>query len=365
MNAQWYTCALPDFDFDPSVAYDLIAYNDAGRQTFSGLVRYTSAPTLLSVDQCIDRGELYEIAGIGVRCPAGTTITLRGARFPVADAVTVQYDTIAYLSPPVSIALLSPTLINSSTITATLPALDTATAAAVYGAYGSVRAVFTASNINTTTNELGNSLYITSSAPNITSVSSDMCDSVSLLQLTNCRAVASITVVGSNLWQDDDMLLATSVAGVYQGWNFLLSSNSSIQYSSTTNTSLVFTLAYFDADTNIQLRPNVVYTLFLISITSHLLDASNAFRLSLTYNTVGTDSHSSSSGLSSGAIAGIVVAAVVVAALLVLAVVWLVRRHGPGSSPAWSNKSVSEGLQWSTQSAAQSPSDEYKDVEMR
>jgi len=364
-DAQYHYCSLPDFDFDPSTAYDLVAYNDAGKQTLSGLVRYSDAPTIVSIDPCVDRGELYALMGIGVRCPVGTTITLRGARFPAADAVTVQYTANSFSTASANVSLLNPTLVNSSTITATLPALDAATAAAVYGAYGSVRAVFTSSGVTiNTTNALSNSIFMAPDAPIVTSITSTMCDTVSPLQLTNCRAMAAITVMGINLVHHDAVGAFTSLGSEWQGYNYLMASNSSIDFSSdANNNSFVFTLAYFDADTNVHLQPNVVYTTFITTSSSYAWDISNAFRLSLTYSPIGSGNDSSSSGLSSGAIAGIVIAVVVVALVLVLLVVWLMRRSG--ASPSWSTKSASEGLQWSTGSGAQGGSDDYKDVEMR
>jgi len=359
-DAQYHYCPLPDFDFDPSVAYDVVAYNDAGKQTLSGLVRYSDAPTIVSIDECVDRGEFYASIGVGVRCLVGTTITLRGARFPAADAVTVQYTTNSYSA---NVTLLNPNLVNSSTITATLPTLDAASAAAVYGQFGSVRAVFTSAGVNTTTNIVYNRIYIAPDAPSVTSITSTMCDTVSPLQLTNCRAMAAITVMGTNLARNDLQLL-TSLGSELNGYSYLMASNSSIDFGSrTNNNSFVFTLAYFDADTNVQIQPNTVYTTFLVNYRSYLWDVSNAFRLSLTYSPVGTDSGPSSSTLSSGAIAGIVIAVVVVALVLVLLVVWLMRRSG--SSPSWSNKSASETLQWSSRAGAASSSDEYIGVEMR
>lgn len=129
----------------------------------------------------------------------------------------------------------------------------------------------------------------------------------------------------------------------------------------------MFTLSYFDIDTNVALQPDVVYTIYINSNTGDNIYAqSNAFRLSLTYRIPSIASQSSSSStLSSGAVAGIVVAAVVVALVLVLGVVWLVRRQVSGGSSLWSNKFGSEGLRWSTRSTGTSGSDDYKDVELQ
>ena len=354
-------CALPSFAYDPSVAYDVIVRNDAGSVTLSGLVQYTSAPTLISIDPCIDRGDSATTQIIfGVQCPASTTITLRGSRFPAADSVTVQFTAEGWT--PVTVELLTATQLNSTAITATLPALDNITAAAVYGQYGNVQAVFTSADGNTTSNALFNILYLPPNAPSVTSVSSSSCDSVSPLQLTNCRALAVITVVGSNLAVSGSVWLNVYLASAWQGYNYLLPqagrSNAS-WYDSLSNTSLVFTMAYFDADTNVQLQPDVVYTLLIESYSSNFYQVSNAFRLSLTYDSA-TSSTSASSSLSSGAIAGIVIAAVVAAVVLLMVVVWLLRC---GKSSMRSRESAGGCWGRLTQRAADSGSDEYRDVE--
>ena len=214
-GAEYYICELPIFDYDPSVAYDVTIYNDNGKVTLPGLVQYTSAPTLASIDPCIDRGDMAAVWGIGPQCPVGATITLRGARFPAADAVTVQFITGA--SNPMTVTLLAPTLINSTTLTATLPALDNVTAAATYGRYGNVQASFTSLNVTTTSNKLMNYLYMAPNAPSITSVTSTMCDSFSALQLTNCHAMATITVAGSNLALREELDLIVSLGSSFQG----------------------------------------------------------------------------------------------------------------------------------------------------
>ena len=369
-TATFFRCDLPNFDYDPSVAYDVVVYNDAGNATLSGLIQYTSAPTLIGIDACIDRGVGYP-EWLGIRCPAGTTITLRGSRFPSADAVAVQFVT-AYTSALVTVILLGATLLNSSTITATLPALDDAAAAEVYGEYGSVEAVFTTSGLNTTV-ALMTRLYLPLNTPSITSVSSSSCDSVSALHLTNCRALAVITVVGSNLAVDESLWLDVYQDDMPQGQNFLLSqcancyrpgteASNDTWYDSLSNTTLVFTLAYFDADTNVQLQPDVVYTVYTESYNSNFYQVSNAFRLSMTYAAVVPTPSSSSSSLSSGAIAGIVIAAVAAAVLLVLPLVWMLRRFDGLSS--WSSESAREGWRRSTRHAGGTSSDEYKDVEL-
>ena len=352
-------CLLPDFDFDPTVAYDVAVFNDAASLTLGGLVQYSGAPTLLGVDPCIDRGQGYLTTfTTGVQCPVGSTITLHGARFPTtADAVAVQY---AYSYTDTStIALLAPAVVNASTVTAVLPALNSLSAYVVNLVYATVRLSFTTGNVTTTTNTLRNSLYLPPDSPAITSVSSASCDSLSPLQLTNCRAMAVITVTGSNLQLRNGVFFATSTpAGELLAYDFLLPSNSSIV--SLSNTSLVFTLDYFDADTNVQLQPNVVYSNIAIAeagVYDSLLTwrYSNAFYLSLTYDTA--DTNSSSKRLSSGAVAGIVIAAVAVALLLVAAVAWLVRRQ-------LSSKSAGGELQWAMRGGGGSSSDEYKDVEL-
>ena len=397
-TTEYYTASLPTFDYDPSVAYDLVISNDAGNVTFSGEVRYTSAPTLISIDPCIDRGDAV-LQYYGVRCSAGTTITLRGSRFPAADTVTVQF-VPAYPSPPVNVELLAATRINSSTITATLPAFDNAIiAAAVLGAYGSVQIAFTSNKSSNTTNALSTVLYTPPDAPNVTSISSSACDSVSALQLTNCRALAVITVVGSNLAANQ--WLEVYSVNVWQGYNYLLPDGSDSStaasngtwYDSLSNTSLVFTMAYFDADTNVQLQPEVVYTVLLVQSSSYGRDPSNAFRLSLTYAAVvpsppsssssaavtapaaaastaaaaastASSNTLSSSSLSSGAIAGIVIAAAVAAVLLAVVVMWLLRYRVSDSSSSWWSKSAHDGWQQPVRGGADSSSEAYTDVEL-
>ena len=286
----------------------------------------------------------------GVQCLPGTTITLRGAPFPADDAVTVQSAHFAYPGPETTVSLLAVTVVNSSTITATLPELDDVSAAAIYGQYGTVLAVFNTSNVTSTTNVLYQSLYMSPNAPSITSVTSTMCDSVSALQLANCRATATITLAGDNLAHYDSLNLATSVGAELLGYNYLLPElNTTVATSSfhlIANNSLVFSLAYFDADTNTELRPSVVYTLLLLvsSTTTSQWDASNAFRLSLTYSTSDADTTSSSSALSSGAIAGVVLAAVVVALLLALIAVWFVRHPRPAAASSLVEQAGRRGL---------------------
>ena len=346
--------ALPSFAYDPSVAYDLSVFNDAGVVTFSGAVQYTASPTLIGIDDCIDRGDVYNQWGLGVQCPVGTTITLHGSRFPTDTDITVQFDT--WWPSLVSVNLTSPAVVNSSTITATLPALDDAVAAA-YGSLGNIRVLFRSSIGITSTNSLWNGLYSILDAPRITSVTSTMCDSVSALQLTNCHALASITVTGDNLAGREELRLATSVNGVFKGYNYLSPpvDYNSTWFDSSSNTSLVYTLLYFDENTNVQLQPDVVYTMVLFASSIYQSDVSNAFRLSLTYGSASPATGSSK--LSSGALAGIVIAAVVVAALLLSTVGWFVRRR-------WSSKSEGSSVPWSTRGGASSGSEDYKDVEL-
>ena len=259
-----------------------------------------------------------------------------------------------------SVILLNSQLVDSSVITATLPVLDDAKAAEVYGLWWDfLHVLFTTSTGTTSTNSIMPQPYTPLSAPNITSVTSSSCDSVSALQLTNCHALASITITGSNLAAGAQPRLVTSLADGFQGANYLSpqTQGDATWYDSLTNTSLVFTLSYFDADTNVRQQPDVVYTAVLVADSWYGLDASNAFRLSLTYNPVDS-STSSSSKLSSGAIAGIVFAALVVAVLLALIVVWLLRRQ----LPAWSKQSSSEGP---IRSDVERRSDAYKDVELQ
>ena len=121
-----------------------------------------------------------------------------------------------------------------------------------------------------------------------------------------------------------------------------------------TNTTIVFQLAYFDADTNTQLQPDVLYTVFILAAENYVdLAANNAFHLSLAYST--DDTAHSSSTLSSGAVAGIVIAAVVAALMLAIAAAWLVRRQ-------WSNKAPvgGQGMRWSSQVDALSDSEELQ-----
>ena len=352
-RATFIYCTAPVWDYDPATAYDLVLSNEAGiKVTLPGLVQYTSAPTVYGIAPCIDRGEWY-VVGISVaQCPAGSTITLLGSRFPVGGAVTVQY---VLASSGVVDLLLNAVVLNSTAVTATLPASP----AADNRMGGRVKAQFNSNAGSVTSNALFEDLYLSSYAPTITSVSSASCDSLSPLQLTNCRAMAVITVTGSNLQLRNGVFFATSTpAGELLAYDFLLPSNSSIV--SLSNTSLVFTLDYFDADTNVQLQPNVVYSNIAIAeagVYDSLLTwrYSNAFYLSLTYDTA--DTNSSSKRLSSGAVAGIVIAAVAVALLLVAAVAWLVRRQ-------LSSKSAGGGGGWSSHSDAQGSSDEYKDVEL-
>ena len=352
-------CLLPDFDFDPTVAYDVVVSNDAASVTLSGLVQYSGAPTLLGVDPCIDRGQGYLTAfTTGVQCPAGTTITLHGARFPTtADAVSVQY-TVSFAGTSTT-ALLAPAVVNASTVTATLSPLSSASAYVANMVYGTVQVSFTTGNATATTNALRDSLYLPPDSPAIASVSSASCDSLSPLRLANCRALAVITVVGSNLQLREGVFFATSTpAGELLAFDFLLPSNSSIVALS--NTSLVFTLDYFDADTNVQLQPGVVYSnLAIVEAGVHeglyTWRYSNAFYLSLAYGAA--DADSSSERPSSDAVAGIAIAAVAAALLLVAAVVRLVRRR-------LLSKSADGELQRAMRGGEQSSSEDYKDVEL-
>ena len=357
IGASYYFCDLPDFDFDPAVKYDLVAYNDAASRTISGLVQYTSAPTLLSVGTCLDQGDLNQLLALGVQCSAGSTLTLRGSHFPAAGTVSVEF--YSYIQGDnFSVILLTPTVLNSSVITATLPVLDAATTAEVYGQWGFLHILFGSSGSSADSNTMFTNLYRSIRAPSVDSVSSTMCDSVSPLQLTNCRSMATITILGSNLAVTGQQRLSVSSAGVYQGQNYLQPQTqpNTIWYDSLTNTSLVFTLAYFDGDTNTNLQPDVTYTLVVVASSSlgsgYGPDVSNAFRLSLTYNAVGT---ATTGRLASGAIAGIVLAAVVVTLLLAFVVVWMVRRCVSGGWTLW----------WTKHTSAESSSDNYKDVELQ
>ena len=405
-DAGSYWALLPSFDYDPAVAYDLVVYNDGGNVTFIGAVQFISTPTLISIDPCVDRGEEYLTWSVDVQCPVGSTITLRGSLIPAAGAILVQYTVGGGFSPSVTVELVDVTRINSTTVTATLPPLDSDTAAAVYGVEGNLQLVFGSSGNTTTTNTISTRLYLLPSAPSVTYVTSRMCDSVSALQLANCSALASITIAGSNLAPTNALLLATSIGSVSYGFNFLLrqtNESESNWYDTLTNTSLVFTLDYFDADTNVQLQPDVVYTIILVASDFSSGSASNAFRLSLTYtaavvptpapsssgtafvatstapaavtvaaaitapatSTASSSALPSSSQLSSGAIAGIVVAAVVVAVLLVLTVMWLWCYRVSGVSTSWWNKQpADDDAQRSMQGGGASSSDAYTDVEL-
>ena len=352
-------CSLPDFDFDPTVFYDVVVSNDAGRVTLSGLVQYSDAPTLLSVDSCIDRGEAWvqQPNSPGALCPVGTTITIRGSRFPTApDAVDVQFN-MPYARPRLTISLLAPAVLNSTAMTATLPPLNLSAFALNALDFATVRVNFTVGANSTLTPPLYNNLLLPLLSPNITSVTSASCDSLSPLQLANCRAMAAITVAGSNLAVGRTSFVP-SLAGSFLDSNSLLPSNSSLV--AVSNTSLIFQLAYFDADTNTQLQPDVVYTLLAVSAVGLYQEKqySNAFRLSLTYATASTNPSGSHSDMSSGAVAGIVIAVVVVALLLVAAVVWLVRRQKTSGQ-------ASGELQWSMSGGrGQRGSEDYKDLEL-
>ena len=353
--------------YDPSVSYDVLVYNDAGSQTFSGLVQYTAKPLLISVDQCIDRGPLPSPTAPAPLCPAGTTITLRGSRFPVmADTTRVQF---VVDDAAVEVNFTAPTLINSSTITFVLTELDNATAAVVYGATGTLHVLFNAAGVTTATNSVTTSLYLPPNAPNITSVTSSLCVSVLPLLLSNCHATASITIMGTNLNAGVLLYMRTSTPNASLRLNFLASETSSSIWDVYTSTMLVFTLPYFDADTNLRLQPSLVYTVSLTQVNEALGSVqSNAFRLSLTYNgATAAGTAASSSTLSSGAIAGISIAAVVAGVLLFLTAVWLVRGQSCGGCSLWSSKSSSDdGVPWFRRSNTASRSDAYvRDVELQ
>ena len=320
-------------------------------------MQYTSAPTLSSIAPCIDRGEWYAAWGDGAQCSAGTTITLRGSRFPTTGVVSVQYSVPGASSVPIT--LLSPTVLNSTAVTATLP-----DAAAAYGSGGDLVVRFINGSVTNSTNTLMNTLYLWYDAPTITSVSSDMCDSLSPLQLANCRALAAITVTGSH-FNGHFRLTYTTTVGAHSvgdlGEGGLLSSpvaTDTTWYSALSDTSLVLTLDYFDADTNALLLPDVVFTLYLsVADVGRQPAYSNAFRISLSY---GDDAipPDSPSKLSTGAIAGIVVAAAMGALLLAVAAVWLVQRQ-------LLRKSARREQQWTEQGRGQSSSDEWRHVELQ
>ena len=347
-------CRIAAFDYDPSAAYDVVLTSAAGTNTtLSGTVRFTSAPTLSGVEPCIDRGDWYAAWGNGAQCPAGTTITIRGTRFPTAEVVSVTYDPVGGESE--LITLLSPALLNSTALTSTLPAT-----AAAYARGGTLRVRFINGSVINRTNPIFNRLYLPLNAPLITSVSSASCDSLSPLRLANCRALSTITVTGSNLAASRMLSYWTSVGSVSVGEVGFLSSPAAVNaswYSSRTNASLVFVLQYFDADTNAQLQSGVEYTLFLFS-GNGLADAaySNAFRLSLSYGA--SDAASTSGGLSSSAIAGIVVAAVVAALLLAVATVWLVQRQ-------LLRKAAAGEMQWAMHGGGHSSSEQWRNVELQ
>lgn len=361
-------CRLPAFDYDPSVHYDLVVYNDAGRIPFTGLIQYTSQPTLASIDACVDRGDLDTVWYEGAACPVWTTITLRGSRFmPTADSVTVKF--VSGANSNVSLTWSSPTLLNSSAITVTLTPLNNpVAAAAVYGQSGSLTVAFTTGNITTTSNTLASILYAALDQPNITAVTSTGCTSLSPLQLTNCRAMAAITITGNNLapynTYNVQPFMITSALGEYQGNNVLVA-RANDTFSTYSNSTLVFTLLYFDANTEVDLLPDTVYTIYLY--TTGTRKDSNAFRLSLTYGLDDSNASQSAKRLSAGGIAGVVVAAVVVVAVLLAGVVWVVQRRMRGGGGASSSKPAVDGLQWSLQSSGKqsmSSSDDYKDVEL-
>ena len=393
----------PDFHYDPSITYDLVVSNAGGNVTFSGALQYTSAPVLIRVDQCIDRGEQYRsVSGDGgPQCPAGTTITMRGSHFPAAEIVTAQYYRASENSPHFYVDLLNVTRIKSTTIAATMSVLDAANATVVYGAFGHIQVLFESGGRTTYSNMRGNYLYIPANTPSITSVTSSSCDTVSALQLANCHSLAIITIVGSNLTQSDDMVLDTSSTdGAAAGYNFLLPKTDEWRtwYNSLNDTTLVFTLDYFDGDTNVRLQPDVVYTTLLVAGRGGSLP-SNAFRLRLTYaaavvptppssststaasagtatsaaslSAAATSAASytvaSSSTLSTGAVAGVVVAAVTMAALLAVTVVWLLRYRASGRSALWWDETAGEGWQRSMRSGGgggDSSSEAYTDVEL-
>ena len=332
------SCYLPWFNFDPSVAYDVVVYNafGAGNRTLPGAVRYSDRLLQQGLDSCVDRGDWYVGQRFfpGVQCPACTTITLRGANFRTNGNITLRY---------ADVDLINTTIVDDWTITATLyqPNLSSAyDAIQLYGVGRGLTVHEDESSVSYNTR-----LYLPPYAPNISSVSSASCDSLSPLRLANCRSMAVITVTGTNLFNEwdlaesDGLPLPTSLSGGQSlGNNFLLPGGASISFnnSATTNTSLVFQLAYFDADTNTQLQPDVDYVLLIDSQWRpddfHVFDLpSQAFRISLTYDAPSSGSNSSSR-LSSGAVAGIVIAAIVAAGLLVAAVVWLVRRQWSGVS---------------------------------
>ena len=352
------------FDYDPSTKYDLVAYNDDGNITLPGLIQYTSAPTIIAFDACVDRGELDAVYHEGTQCPVGTTITLRGARFLAAASIVVIF--VSDANSNVTLSWNIPSMINGTTIVFTLQPLDDTTAAAVYGQAGSIQVLFTSNNVTTASNVIGDTLYIAPNAPNITAVTSSMCTSVSALQLTACRAMASITITGTNLapysQYYEPWLITSLQGGVYQRTN-ILAAGGNATFSTLTNTTLVFSLPYFDADTNVELQTDVVYTMFMYTVPTHF--DSNAFRLSLTYGSVDSTNTPSSGRLSAGAIAGIVVAAVVVSAALIALVAWMVQRRARAGGASHSSKSASEGLSWSLHSSGKQSNDEYKDVELQ
>ena len=322
-SAVVFTSTLPILpNLDPTVSYDLVAANDGGKITYSGLVQFTSQPTLASIDDCINRGSFGLAYLWGSYCPPATTITVRGSQFPLADSISLRF------SPGGSTIVRIPAmLVDSQTLAGTLPPLDPATAALVYGQRGLLSAVFNTAGGTISSNSISLGLYQWSNPPNVTAVTSTSCNSVAPLQLTNCLGGATITVTGTNLAYGAIQSFMTMSPGVYYGTNYLQPDGTG--YDSISNTSIVFTLEYFDQVTNTELLTDVPYTLLLNNIDGYQLrKLANAFNITLAYppqSATSTTMHHNM--LSTGATVGLTIA--VVAVVLFVAVAIYRYRHSP------------------------------------
>ena len=204
-NAGLVRCLLPIL---PGVGpYDLVVSDPVAATTnfytSTGLISYTSQPTLAAVTTCTDTGAV-NMQGFyfGGLCYEGTTITVSGANFPVADS-TVQVMAVyqyGFPSRTLTVYCGNPAVVSSTAITCTLPYLNTvanASLAPPQTLYGNAAVQLSFASGTLTSNTLNLQLYIAATSPVIYSVTG-CAVSNGALQMSYCGSGSLITITGAN-----------------------------------------------------------------------------------------------------------------------------------------------------------------------
>ena len=353
------SCTLPLIPIDTSgMMWDVTVSTVTGSVTLPSLVTFSSSPSLAYLVACVETGlRVVRLSSFYIVCSAGSTLTVRGARFWSDPLLDVQLSTVGEMmvSPKqaVNVSCLQPTVVNARTITCVLPSLINSTLSSLFvGVVSYVRVLFPTTG--QVTNAASGIIIAAPNSPVLTSVTGCAVSNGTLV-VSGCRGGDVLTIRGSNL--DAVGLSATFGPSSVSSWYVCT------VLPDWTTSEMQCRLPYVDA-TDSSIVAGVMYT--MVWVVRNPLNAQtlvgHSIQLSFTWDGVPSappaGDASPSTTDATAVIAGVVVTVFMIAVAGL--VVWLRRRRlrvtkrrGRGSSSSWEEFDETVGSSHSNEQVGQ------------